>query len=262
MLTDVVIYGDPSLLPLPFAQLTRLRIQIPQSPEHLRLAQNLIHLTLEGQTTLPTPSIPIELPRLRQLFLADGQYLRSLVLPALEDIYISRDVSSLPHFIDRSACRLKKLTIGVCAQDSDYIVPNMDGVQDVMDIIPILNHASTLREMCLCVTFDLDVLLTLLTVRSDSTPHVLCPELAFLSLFSLKKTRYSDEEYSSVVQMVDSRRNTPLCSPVFLSVLSPAAHLIRSLAATRPELKPHIAWLIGGRANEQFQTWRDHYPGQ
>ncbi|KAJ7817232.1 hypothetical protein B0H13DRAFT_2379797 [Mycena leptocephala] len=50
---------------------------MPRNPDRLKLAQNLIHLMLgKASMSLPPPSYPnpIELPRLRVLFIADGHY--------------------------------------------------------------------------------------------------------------------------------------------------------------------------------------------
>ncbi|KAJ7146519.1 hypothetical protein C8R44DRAFT_757669 [Mycena epipterygia] len=251
MLTDVAIYGDPSFVSLPFAQLTRLRLQIPESPDHLRLAQNLVHLTLESEMQSPIHPDPIELPRLRQMFLQDGRYLQSLVLPALEDIYIWNWGGTLPRFIDQSSCRLKKLTL----------------ITDVPDIISILDRAPTLLEIRLRRFSKINDLLARLTIPpGDSSPgaHTACPQLRRLSLCDTKPG-YFEEELPVALQMLESRVHSSVCSPISLTVLSPAANSTSSALhspTSQPDLKSHIEWVVGARARKRLRSWRENYPGR
>ncbi|KAJ7731248.1 hypothetical protein B0H16DRAFT_205178 [Mycena metata] len=133
-LTDVSIDGSHRRLLVPLAQLTRLRLQMPRTPERLRLAVNLLQLTLgKASLTLPPPVYdePIELSHLQMLFIADGRYLSSFRLPALEDICIKENAICLPAFIDRSPCRLQKITL----------------IEELPNILEILDRAPALREI-------------------------------------------------------------------------------------------------------------------
>ncbi|KAJ7439931.1 hypothetical protein FB451DRAFT_1301065 [Mycena latifolia] len=257
-LIDVTSHGGPSRLPLPFSQLTRLRLRIPHSPDGLRLARNLVHLTLmRSSREQPPPRYhpPIELPQLRMLMLQDGRFLESLVLLVLEDIYISRDASSLPPFVSRSSCRLKKLTI----------------IENEADIIPVVNCVPTILEIRLRDFTNIAVLLTYLTIPPEITdPHTwsICPNIRRLSLCSMKA-----KDDSLLVQMVKSRKKT---SPIFISLLAPEssldhAYLTSTTAAMlaprsnsdHSDVKSDVERLVDPSAiKERFLLWESVYPGR
>ncbi|KAJ7511702.1 hypothetical protein B0H11DRAFT_1952675, partial [Mycena galericulata] len=205
-LTDVVISGKNNKPLLPFPRLTRLRLHMTKSPKNLRLAQNLVHLTLiSGGQPPPTHRRPIQLPQLRMLFIADGRYLDSLRLPALEDIYIVTHGICLPDFIDRSTCCLKKLTI---VKDANFF-PVVS--EPAVDIVQILNSSPTLIEIRLGPLHQADILLRHLTIpASPLSHHTVCPQLRHLSLWDIH-----EDDYRMMLEMVVSRRES---SPIFLSL--------------------------------------------
>jgi hypothetical protein len=238
-LTDVRIDGSHHRLLVPFAQLTRLRVQMPRTPDRLRLAQNLVYLTLgEATMFLPPPSYPnpIELPRLRVLFIADGHYLESLLLPALQDICVKEKVAFLPPFIDRSSCRLKKLTI----------------IEGVIDIVPILDAAPTLHEIRLRRPFVLSVLVPLLT---DSSGRFTCPELRHLTLCDIE-----EEEFILALELVDARRKSTAFPSISLCVLDLNSEsesdtgCPHNFPLAYSDLQSEVEWVSGKPAVERYEA--------
>ncbi|KAF7347143.1 hypothetical protein MVEN_01468700 [Mycena venus] len=254
-LVDVRIDGSHRRLLVPYAQLTRLRVQMPRTPDRLCLAQNLIQLTLgKASISLPPPSYPnpIHLPRLRVLFIADGHYLESFLLPALEDICIKENVSFLPAFIDRSACQLRKLTI----------------IEGMIDIVPILDHAPTLLEIRLRRLFAISILVPQLAIPDDGGP-VVCPELRHLTLCDVE-----EEEFLLALEMVDARRKSEEFPSVSLCILDlqlnlNAVDMETEAASGCPynfpdaysDLRTEVEWVSRKRATERYEGWKTYYPG-
>ncbi|KAJ7081011.1 hypothetical protein C8R44DRAFT_823896, partial [Mycena epipterygia] len=250
-LRDVALSGKASLH-LPWAQLERLNLKLSDSAglTQLRLARNLVELTVMGrpydQLTLTNA---MELPHLRTLFIKDGGFLYSLILPGLEDMYVSMDVSGVPSLIQRSACQLKRFTTDVqCAS---------------ADIIAILEGAPTLREIRVTALLDAHPLLLRLTIPPDFSPYArpLVPELRALAVSNV-----SDEgACAQVVAMMDSRRSSPACSELSLSVLdfvkwvSLNLHALETLAVLRQK-GYDIEWLTGPHSMERYRSWRPSYP--
>ncbi|KAJ6601012.1 hypothetical protein DFH09DRAFT_554465 [Mycena vulgaris] len=169
------------------------------------------------------------------LMLADGRYPDSLILSALEDIYISRHTSSLPEMIGRSPCRLKKLTI-------------IDGV----DIIRILNRVPTLLEIRLQDFAEIARLLAYLTVSPDAGDgsHTICTDLRLLTLWVMK-----EKNISLASQMVQSR-----ATPIFIFVLTLNTPWTRHSTAY-PDLATYMDLGEGTRAIRRFNSWRFDYAG-
>ncbi|KAJ7253465.1 hypothetical protein C8J57DRAFT_1348141 [Mycena rebaudengoi] len=134
-------------LPVPFAQLVRLRHPMPGTAlatASLRLANNLTDLSLKSVGWIPFPwdtDTPITLPRLRVLFVSDGLFLDLMALPALEDIYVERNGLSLISLLRRSSCRLRKLVSSS---------PNS------AETLSLLEHTPSLLELY-CADFQLSV---------------------------------------------------------------------------------------------------------
>ncbi|KAJ7236055.1 hypothetical protein B0H12DRAFT_131581 [Mycena haematopus] len=202
-LSSVNITGTASLQ-LPWAQLTKLRQEIPEVDglSQLGSARNLVELSL---THWVEPSLALartnglsellEFPHLRLLYIDDGEFLDFLVLPALEDIHIARHTQPLASLIDRSLCRLRKLTT--------YIDMNFD-------IIPVLERAPTLLKIEIYKDPDLERLLSYLTIPPDSDIDFRppCPELHTLLYY------YDLNEHQSILlaQMIESRLRSSACS--------------------------------------------------
>ncbi|KAJ7236066.1 hypothetical protein B0H12DRAFT_131725 [Mycena haematopus] len=243
-LTDVRIDGSHRRLLVPYTQLVRLRVQMPRTPDRLSLAHDLIYLTLgKASVSLPPPSypFPIQLPRLRVLCIADGHYLESLHLPALEDICVKEHVSFLPAFITRSSCRLRKLTV----------------IEETTDIVAILDHAPTLREMRLRRLFAISVLVRHLAVPDDSTP-VVCPELSHLTLCDVEQ-----EQFLLALEMIDARRKANDVPSICLSIFDlqfGSDGCPYDFPPAYGDLSTEVEWVSGKRAVERYDTWRDRYP--
>ncbi|KAJ6457235.1 hypothetical protein C8R45DRAFT_1081901 [Mycena sanguinolenta] len=236
-LTDVRIDGSHRRLVVPYAQLERLRVQMPRTPDRLSLAHNLVYLTLgKASMTLPPPSYPspIRLPRLRVLCLADGHYLESLLLPALEDICVKEHVSFLPAFIARSSCRLQKLTV----------------IEETTDIVAILNSAPTLREMRLRHLYAISVLVRHLAVPDDGTP-VVCPELGHLTLCDIE-----EQQFLLALELVDARRKATDVPSLSLCILD--LHFGSDGCPYNVPLSVEVEWVSGKRAVESVNDWRPH----
>ncbi|KAJ7511692.1 hypothetical protein B0H11DRAFT_1844635, partial [Mycena galericulata] len=207
-LTNVVLRGKTHRALLPFPQLTRLRLRLHsfESPDSLRLARNLIQLTLIMPIGWDEPSAlpdPVELPQLRMLYLDDGRYLESLLLPALEDIYIMEHGKLLPGFIERSSCQLKKLTI---LKKDPHVVPSLGRTESALDIIPILDLAPTLLELRLGPILQTDDFIRYLIIPAADggpIPPPVCPQLRHLSLWNI-----SENDYPLALKLVDSRRKS------------------------------------------------------
>ncbi|KAJ7144766.1 hypothetical protein C8R43DRAFT_840968, partial [Mycena crocata] len=135
-LSSVVLTGKASLS-LPWIQIKRLRQRIPtnlESLQQLGSARNLVKLSLNNYVSfgLP-PSARQEFPSLRVMYLEDGNFLNFLILPALEDIYICKNLGFLIPLITRSSCRLRKFTAE-------------DGCSHE-DVVSVMKRSPTLREL-------------------------------------------------------------------------------------------------------------------
>ncbi|KAJ7157389.1 hypothetical protein C8R46DRAFT_1114362 [Mycena filopes] len=247
-LTDVSIDGSHRRLLVPLAQLTRLRLQMPRNPDRLRLAVNLVNLTLgQASLSLPPPQYepPIELPRLRMLFIADAMYLLSFVLPALEDICVKENATVLADFLDRSSCRLKNLTL----------------IEEVSDIRPILDRAPTLRDIRLRRPLAITVALWHLTASDGGgAPPPVCPELHRITLCNIDQS-----DFARAVAMLNSRRHHAVSS-LSLCIL----HLDSDSETTQcpydfpdgqEELRSAVEWVSGKPALAMYEEWRANYPG-
>ncbi|KAJ7277982.1 hypothetical protein C8J57DRAFT_1126537, partial [Mycena rebaudengoi] len=136
-LSQVYAYFDNPTLPVPYAQLTRLRHGTPQGLPlviaPLKLAHNLVELTLVNNDT-PSHDVQgtIELSRLCLLRIYRGSFLDQMVLPALENICIYFDPFPLVSLVHRSSCRLRRLIILPSPRDN---------------IVTLLEHIPTLLEL-------------------------------------------------------------------------------------------------------------------
>ncbi|KAJ6457243.1 hypothetical protein C8R45DRAFT_1033020 [Mycena sanguinolenta] len=204
-LSSATIVGKPSLR-LPWSQLARLSQRIPQIDGlgQLGSACNLVELSLTNSVPLSLAlaqtdrlsELILEFPLLRRLCIEDGGFLNFLVLPALEDLHISRHAMSLTSLIDRSSCRLQK----IISFDSE------------MEVIPVLAGAPTLREIRLVVRSDPDLerLLSYLTIHSDSEIDFRppCPELCAIAVYR----DLNGHQSVLLAHMVESRLRSSACS--------------------------------------------------
>ncbi|KAK7063539.1 hypothetical protein R3P38DRAFT_3724 [Favolaschia claudopus] len=243
-LTDVRIDGSHRRVLVPYPQLTRLRVQMPRTPDRLGTALNLTHLTLgKASVTLPPPSYaqPIHLPVLRFLYIADGHYLESFLLPALEDICVRENVSFLPAFITRSPCTLKVLTI----------------LEGLLDVVPILQSTPALHELRLRRLFAISLLVPQLVIPDDDSA-VVCPELRHLTLCDVE-----EEEFLLALEILDTRKRAEDFPSLDLLILEldSGGTCPYSVPETYKHLRKDVHWVSGKRAVEAFESWRAVYPG-
>ncbi|KAJ6601029.1 hypothetical protein DFH09DRAFT_554672 [Mycena vulgaris] len=267
-LSCVTITDGAPLDLLPWPQLRRLRREglfpsyhpLPgPSPDVNRLnqlafARNLVELSLTGvfpkalSSVRPRPSM-VELTCLRALCIDDGDFLEFFVLPVLEDICVSHRPAPIASFIDRSSCNLRKFTI--------------QSHCPVRDLLSILDCTPSLLEIRLVALAGIDLLLAHLTIPSNAATDFRppCPELRSLSLCNIN----TQHECSLVVNMMESRMDRTICSPLSLTILN-LAHPrlnIRELDALE---KLHargasVEWLTSAqRARYRMESWAKEYP--
>ncbi|KAJ7671151.1 hypothetical protein B0H17DRAFT_1141592 [Mycena rosella] len=250
-LTSVAITGIPPLH-LPWPQITRLRQEANIHNLHqLAAACNLVELSLVSSPfSVPrdAPRSPdIELPCLRVLYVVYGEFLDFLVLPGLEDICISGGTKFLPPLIDRSSCCLRRFT------SEDYAVGS--------NIIPILDRSPRLLELRLGQFPEVAYMTTHLTIpaNSDANFRPPCPELRSISLCNIIK----DHECSSVVEMVESRTEDPMCSALAISVFHvDRSNISRLEMAAEERLRAQgtvVDWCFRA-ARQRVDRWRTEYP--
>ncbi|KAJ6601014.1 hypothetical protein DFH09DRAFT_1270882 [Mycena vulgaris] len=253
-LSSVTVTGRASLQ-LPWSQITRLRQSIPKIDglNHLASIRNLVELSLTGQipTSLssarsrgPPEASIAEFPCLRVLFIDDGEFLDFLVLPMLEDIWISRRATSLASLIDRSSCRLRKFSI------LEHF-PSQG-------VLSILDRTPTLLEMRLLISDDVDSLIAHLTIPHDTDNHFRppCPDLRSISLCNVDLR----PDYDLLGEMIESRIDRTICANLSLSILDYASHLSAHKLAGLERLRARGTdggWLAPA---ESLDSWKTSYP--
>ncbi|KAJ6601018.1 hypothetical protein DFH09DRAFT_1126505 [Mycena vulgaris] len=256
-LSSVTVTGRASLQ-LPWSQITSLRQSISKIDglNHLASIRNLVELSLTGDipTTLSSArsrglreSSIAELPCLRVLFIDDGEFLDFLVLPMLEDIWISRKATPLASLIDRSSCRLRKFSI------LEYF--SSQGVLYILDRTPAL------LEMRLLISDDVDSLIAHLTIPHDADNHFRppCPELHSISLYILNPRPDCD----LLGEMIESRTNRPICANLSLSIFHWAIQLSAHESAgleRRLARGTTVEWLAPEFVGRSLNSWKTSYP--
>ncbi|KAJ7625411.1 hypothetical protein B0H17DRAFT_1151142 [Mycena rosella] len=190
-----------------YPNITRLHQEaIVHNLHQLAAACNLVELSLVSSPFSVPRDAPrssdIELPCIHALCVVYGEFLDFLVLPGLEDICISDGTKCLHPLIGRSSCFLRRFT------SEDYAVGS--------NIIPILDRSPRLLELRLGQFPEIAYVTTHLTIPAnfDTNFRPPCPELRSISLCNIIK----DHECSSVIEMVESRIENPICSALALSV--------------------------------------------
>ncbi|KAJ6448037.1 hypothetical protein C8R47DRAFT_427694 [Mycena vitilis] len=256
-LSSVIIHGKASLLRLPLAQLTRFRERIPKIDNLGRLgcARNLVELSLTNSVSTPlalartggqpTAALILEFPRLRVLYVEDGEFLDFLLLPMLEDINVSKTFSRLTSLIDRSSCNLRRITIGVWQPG----------------IAPILDRAPNLLEIR--VVDDAEGLITVLTPpQPGSTLQPCCPKLISVSVFSFSTD--SERLASLLAQMVESRLRSVACSNIsrctVLDLRLKTDNFAPEALQKIRNLGTDAKWLPDKIAKHGLLDWRNEYP--
>ncbi|KAJ7093279.1 hypothetical protein B0H15DRAFT_155235 [Mycena belliarum] len=243
-LRDAALSGD-ALPELPWAQLERLsmRFSAAISLAGLRTAKNLVELTIMSCPV--KPHADVELPHLRTLFIDDETVLPWLILPALEDLYMSVGIFSVPAFIERSGCALTRFTTDVECQSRD--------------IIAILKCTPALVEARMTGLQDPRRLLTKLTVPPELSTHEppIAPVLRALGLSNIQHSTTCAE----VVAMMESRRASAACPTLSLCVLDiPVQHWISTEALQTFEVLRdkgfEVEWFHGSRTHARYQSWR------
>ncbi|KAF7335681.1 hypothetical protein MVEN_02223400 [Mycena venus] len=251
-LRDVSLSGRASL-ELPWSQLERLNLKLsnPTGLNQLREAHNVVELSVTGRPyeRLPVADV-MELPRLRTLLIKDGVFLQSLCLPALEDVYVSMDVSSVPSLIQRSNCYIKKFSTDVQCVSAD--------------IIAILENTPGLIELRITAIQDVQLLLSRLTVpASEMTAYArpLVPALRVLAVSNVSDA----PACTHLIAMAESRRASPVCAEPSLCVFDFIKwtglnlHALETLAMLR-EKGFTIEWLTGPQSMDRYRSWRSNYP--
>ncbi|KAJ7439938.1 hypothetical protein FB451DRAFT_142459 [Mycena latifolia] len=183
-LSEAIILGDPSL-PLPFAQLIRARVRISLAPQVLASGHHLLQLSLHG---LPdTPDSPVELPRLRMLLVGNGEFLKSLILPELEELLIAAHCLPAIPMIRRSQCRLRKLCLIRCSVEEGLAV--LDGIPTLVEL-----RWPASKE---------------LLARMIDCPSVV-PELRAMWLLQFESFKEEKLPTLNLVELMESRRSPPL----------------------------------------------------
>ncbi|KAJ6617682.1 hypothetical protein B0H10DRAFT_2032516 [Mycena sp. CBHHK59/15] len=118
--------GLPHPIVIPWEQLTRLKaVSSPQSHlEILRKTHDLEVASLElSSSSSPSNHQPIQLPRLRRVYVSFLPFLEQLMLPSLEEIYLV-DVQPGPllALISRSSAKLKTIRIIGCTPSNISLI--------------------------------------------------------------------------------------------------------------------------------------------
>ncbi|KAJ7718238.1 hypothetical protein B0H16DRAFT_1740132 [Mycena metata] len=241
LLRSVSIHGQHDSPPLPLTQLVQLRFRVPRTPEIFASLEGLRDLTLMGSRWPLSYPNPIKLPNLRMLFVKRGQYLSLFVLPALEDLCVRDHPPDIVDFIDRSSCRLKKLTI----------------LSDVPDILPFLRRTPTLEELRLNSPSTIKVIISALTVtregNDDADSNLVCPELRHVSLFGLKE----QNDIITGAEMVCSRERSTRVSSLFLSLLDKSWMFCSSQVLSTSGVEVFTGVVAVGI----YEAWLAEYPG-
>ncbi|KAJ7872762.1 hypothetical protein B0H14DRAFT_2721159 [Mycena olivaceomarginata] len=251
-LRDVSLSGKASLI-LPWGQIERLNLKLsnPAGLNQLQETHNLVELSVTGR---PDEQLalanPMELPRLRKLLIKDGVFLQSLKLPALEDVYVSMDVSSVPSLIQRSSCQLKSFTTDVQCVSAD--------------IIPILEHAPGLLELRVTAIQDVQLLLLRLTIPGSGIAAYARPLVPVLR--ALTVSNVGDAlQCTHLIAMMESRCASAVCPEPsvcvfdFVNWTGLNSHALETLAVLR-EKRFTVEWLTGPQSMDRYRSWRPTYP--
>ncbi|KAK7055771.1 hypothetical protein R3P38DRAFT_2499383 [Favolaschia claudopus] len=255
VLRDVSLSGRASVV-LPWSQVKRLNLKLLDSTilNPLEEAQNIEELSVTGRPLgqLPSPGA-MELSCLRKLLIKNGVFLDSLILPALNDLYVSMDLTSVPSLIHRSNCHLTRFTTDVQCMSAD--------------ILTILELTPSLVDLRISAIQDVKVLLSRLTINNSSSELTAYTRPLVPALRALVVTNVSDPSAcTQLVAMMESRRaSTPVCAEVSLCVFDFIKWSALGLYATdtRDKLRGmgfNVEWLTGPQAMDRYRSWRPGYP--
>ncbi|KAJ7334720.1 hypothetical protein DFH08DRAFT_784773 [Mycena albidolilacea] len=196
-----MISGSPTILALPWEQLTTLRLDNSAPVECVRtlaLVPNLVNFTATIWTASPAPSIP-PLTRLESLTFnlshtRGPALLNSLTLPALHhldlDIEDVREITSVTSLTTRSPCFLRSLSIRVGTHwTADYFLQ----LFSALDLLEDLDLRKAAKSV--------DIGLVLLKMQ----PHLL-PNLRTLSI---RRASAAHEDAELLADLLESRWNVP-----------------------------------------------------
>ncbi|KAJ7433679.1 hypothetical protein B0H11DRAFT_2259182 [Mycena galericulata] len=273
-LRDVALSGKASLA-LPWGQLERLNMKLSDSAglADLRLACNLVELTVTGRPPGQAPTAMIsttimELPRLRTLLIKDGGFLKHLLLPALEDCYVSMELSAVPALLERSACTLRRFTTDVQCQPGD--------------IFAIIERAPALVELRVTAVTEIHVLLAALTISPNAYERPMLPALRTLvvsnvadaaacaqvrALMESRRRSSGNSHSNNSENNTNSNTNNPNpCPELSLCVFDWIKwgadlnlHVLETLGVLR-EKGFDVEWFSGPQSMERYRSWRVGYP--
>ncbi|KAJ7508268.1 hypothetical protein B0H11DRAFT_2184785 [Mycena galericulata] len=246
-LREVIIWPGASHPPppLPFEQLTRLRIGITWNPHLLASARNLRELTLDN--LLERPASPIELPQLRMLHVARSRILDSLILPALEDLWIPDNCLPAFAMIRRSHCHLHRLTMkNRCTAE--------DGIA-MLEAVPALRDLRWLGNP--------EIFSRMVIPISPAWNFLpLVPELHTMSLFQYERFRGN-----AIMDLVESRRQCVASPTLSLCVLDFTDERWDSDVVAMLEAKTRfqrlgidVEWLNRASSSSRLREYEGAYP--
>ncbi|KAJ7511686.1 hypothetical protein B0H11DRAFT_1952612 [Mycena galericulata] len=245
-LSEVIITGThrrSPQLPLPWERLTRLRIGI-YAASWLSLAQNLRELTIDSQPRKP-PS-PVKLSALRTLKVQNGSFLDSLVLPALQDLFIVNNCLPAIPIIQRSHCRLRKLGLKNCSSEEGLAI--LEGVPTLFELRWPTSSA----------------VLSRMIIPAQPVPDFLPVATELRSMTLYQPEPLEDGSRSILVELMQSRARDAAYPTLSLCVLE--YYSDRMTAATRKMRKTlrrqgmDVEYLTGDSAERRYADSSEDYP--
>ncbi|KAJ7212868.1 hypothetical protein B0H12DRAFT_1156215 [Mycena haematopus] len=199
LLTDK---AQSPLMSVPWDQITHLRASFP--PDFIfRVFSQLTTLedceiVIDRDTPWPgRPTTPgVILPCLRRLNIQDHRLLRLVEAPTLETLEVNGNTSCIPPFLRNSACQLTRLELSACFSKPNYL-------------IYLFRELPSLQYLYLDArSKELHLLFRAATISGSSTD--LCSKLTTIVIY-LFLSKVTDEHYSSLCTMIESRWNVEPC---------------------------------------------------
>ncbi|KAJ7715789.1 hypothetical protein DFH07DRAFT_1014606 [Mycena maculata] len=231
-------------LSLPCKQLRRLRIGLLYAP-HPFLAPNLLELTLCNIREMPDH--PIHFPRLRMLHVIDGTFLPSLVLPALEELFIDKNPLLALAMIRQSGCSLQKLGLVHCS--AEHCASILEDTPTIDDLWLEMSSGPFSR----------------MTVRMAPDPDtlVLAPALRTIHIF---RTEYHalHDVLPILVELLQSRHRSVDYPTPSLCVLDftngKKTSTICRMEANLGRQGIDVEWLTRKHSRDKYEEYKSRYP--
>ncbi|KAF7371151.1 F-box domain-containing protein [Mycena sanguinolenta] len=183
---------------LPTHQLTRIQLDGPWEDHRgvLKLAPNLIEARLRFENYDEPQAELIDLLHLRRLRLSNPKALDNLRAPALEELSFwvppnqPPDVQAIQAFTDRSACPLRRLSLGGFP-DAQTTIQMLQKFAFIIELVIIIDDPDAEQEI--------DLLISSLTISQDT---VVAPHLHSLFFGCEEDSRI---DYKMYLEMLKSR---------------------------------------------------------